>query len=252
LQKAKSFLQRKPSGACGCFVAGTLVWTTQGLVPIEQVRAGDVVLAKDEQSGELVFRLVTNEIVVKQTALLDVTLEQDGRGVALRTTDEHPFWVEGQGWRRADSLQPGQTVQTVGGTATVLALSFTGERTTVYNISVDGHPNYFVGPDGVWVHNCNLRWSPDRAAHVRLHNSDNLNKKVHGVFYDDGVLVTESAFARAQQQGLTPRPTGELDVPMGRIVGWEGGSQGTKAALDKVRIVINPQTFEVITAYPIK
>jgi hypothetical protein len=65
-------------------------------------------------------------------------------------------------------------------------------------------------------------------------------------------VVTESAFARAQQQGLTPRPTGELDVPMGRIVGWEGGSQGTKAALDKVRIVINPQTFEVITAYPIK
>jgi hypothetical protein len=54
---------------------------------------------------------------------------------------------------RADSLAPGSVVDTLGGPAMVLALSFTGERTTVHNISVAGNPNYFVGPDGVWVHN---------------------------------------------------------------------------------------------------
>jgi hypothetical protein len=106
---------------------------------------------------QLIFRPVTNEIVVRQTALLDVMLEQDGRGLSLRTTDEHPFWVEGRGWMRADSLVPGSMVDTLGGPATVLALSFTGERTTVHNISVAGNPNYFVGPDGMWVHNCTPR-----------------------------------------------------------------------------------------------
>jgi hypothetical protein len=121
-------LQRKPSGACGCFVAGTLVWTTQGLVPIEQVRAGDVVLAKNEQTGELVLRMVTAEIVVRQAALLDVTVQQGLHESTLRTTDEHPFWVASRGWTRADSLVPGDVVKTLGGTATVLALSFTGER----------------------------------------------------------------------------------------------------------------------------
>src|SRR5690606_29595384 len=129
-------------------------WTSHGPVPIEQVKVGDLVLAKDEQTGELVFRLVTDAIVTKQAALLDLSLEQEGRAIQLRTTDEHPFWVEGQGWTRADSLSPGTTVETFGGAATVLALSFTGERTTVHNISVEGNPNYFVGADGVWVHNC--------------------------------------------------------------------------------------------------
>jgi hypothetical protein len=59
---------------------------------------------------------------------------------------------------RADSLAPGSVVDTLGGPAMVLALSFTGERTTVHNISVEGNPNYFVGPDGVWVHNCGPTW----------------------------------------------------------------------------------------------
>jgi G:T-mismatch repair DNA endonuclease (very short patch repair protein) len=88
------------------------------------------------------------------------SLEREGREIQLRTTDEHPFWVEGRGWTRADSLVPGSTLDTLGGPAMVLALSFTGERTTVHNISVAGNPNYFVGPDGVWVHNCSWFGSP--------------------------------------------------------------------------------------------
>jgi hypothetical protein len=66
MQKAKDFLRRKPSAACGCFAAGTIVWTSHGAVPIEDVRVGDLVLAKDEQSGELVSRLVTAELVTRQ------------------------------------------------------------------------------------------------------------------------------------------------------------------------------------------
>jgi len=123
------------------------------------------VLTQDESTGGLEVHEVTDEIVIEAAALLDVTLHhQDGAVEVIRTTDEHPFWVESPlvigrksgptGWRRADGLRPGEQVRTLTGTAFIESLSFTGERQTVYNLTVDGQPNYHVGPDGVLVHNC--------------------------------------------------------------------------------------------------
>ncbi len=42
-----------------CFVAGTLVLTAQGLVPIEAVSAGEMVLSRDSATGEQGLREVT-------------------------------------------------------------------------------------------------------------------------------------------------------------------------------------------------
>jgi hypothetical protein len=84
----------------------------------------------------------------------------DGRREVVKTTDEHPFrLVEDSGdtrWVRADALAPGAAVQTFTGTARVESVSYPGGRTTVYNLSVAGSPNFFIGPDGVWVHNCRI------------------------------------------------------------------------------------------------
>ena len=41
-----------------CFVAGTLVHTKEGLVPIEQIRVGDWVLSQPEQKGERAYKRV--------------------------------------------------------------------------------------------------------------------------------------------------------------------------------------------------
>ncbi|MEM3146996.1 MAG: polymorphic toxin-type HINT domain-containing protein [Archaeoglobaceae archaeon] len=41
-----------------CFAAGTLVWTKEGLKPIEQIRFGDWVLSKDPNSGKQEYRQV--------------------------------------------------------------------------------------------------------------------------------------------------------------------------------------------------
>jgi hypothetical protein len=153
---------------CGCFVAATLVWTSSGLVPIEQVQLGDLVLAKDEETGDLILRPVTNQIVTTNAALLVLSIRQGDHDFEIRTTDEHPFWVQGRGWARADSLAPGEAIETLGGPALVRSLSFTGERTTVYNLSVSGEPNYFVGAAGVWVHN--VRCGPKEFA--RKHGLD--------------------------------------------------------------------------------
>ena len=42
-----------------CFAAGTLIHTINGLVPIENIQVGDLVLAKPENGGEQSYKPVT-------------------------------------------------------------------------------------------------------------------------------------------------------------------------------------------------
>ena len=123
-------------------------------VPIEDVRVGDWVYARDAD-GQIVLRQVTDEIVTQDAAQLFLTIEHEGgRFETISTTDEHPFWIEGgRGFVRADELSPGDVLKAATGQSIVQGLSISGERTTVYNLTVDDAHTYLVGPDGVWVHN---------------------------------------------------------------------------------------------------
>ena len=152
---ASDLVRRKPGNTlCGCFASGTVVWTAMGQVPIEDVRVGDWVYARDAD-GQIVLRQVTDEIVTQDAAQLFLTIEHEGgRFETISTTDEHPFWIEGgRGFVRADELSPGDVLKAATGQSIVQGLSISGERTTVYNLTVDDAHTYLVGPDGVWVHN---------------------------------------------------------------------------------------------------
>ena len=52
-------------GPHSCFVAGTPVWTISGLVQIEKIKKGDLVLAQDQDTGELAYKTVV-ETTVRQ------------------------------------------------------------------------------------------------------------------------------------------------------------------------------------------
>jgi hypothetical protein len=80
-----------------CFPAGTLVTTAQGQVPIESVRIGDQALTR---SG---WRPVVDAAPMGAKRLVRVTHENG----TVRATPDHPFWVVGKGWVRADSLRYG-------------------------------------------------------------------------------------------------------------------------------------------------
>lgn len=78
----------------GCFVAGTLVHTKEGLRPIEEIKVGDYVLSKPESgTGELAYKRVTNTFVHENREVFGVSYGVGGKGVLLVTTAEHPFWV---------------------------------------------------------------------------------------------------------------------------------------------------------------
>ncbi len=90
--------------------------------------------------------------------LLDVTLIHDSDRIeTIRTTDDHPFYVVTPGspptWTDARLLRGTDLLATMSGPATVESVRFSSDRATVYNLSVAGTSNYYIGHDGVLVHN---------------------------------------------------------------------------------------------------
>ena len=87
-----------------CFVAGTLVRTLEGYRPIEDIRVGDLVLAWNENTGELGYRRVTNTFILTARAIWKITYED---GTVVETSWNHPFYIDGRGWVMAKDLRVG-------------------------------------------------------------------------------------------------------------------------------------------------
>lgn len=142
----------RPDGQC--FAAGTLVHTEQGPRAIEQVAPGDRVWSRSETTGELALLPVTRRFVTHDQVVERLVFEaEDGALEALVVTLEHPFWSE-RGWVAASALEPGDGVTLLSGEEVVVrGAEVLSERSTVYNFEVDGFHTYFVGEQGLWVHN---------------------------------------------------------------------------------------------------
>ena len=133
-----------------CFVAGTLVVTACGWVPIEEVQAGDWVSARDEVTGEV--RLCEVEETYRNES--PVILELTAGGETLATTPGHPFWVLDHGWKDAGELEVGDHLVNLRGESVVVEdIRRRPVPEAVYNFSVAGLHTYFVGQGGIWVHN---------------------------------------------------------------------------------------------------
>ena len=80
-----------------CFAAGTLVHTDKGLVPIDQIKVGDMVLSRNENNpdGENAYKRVlsTFKSAEKQRIIYQSFITRHGTGY-LFCTEEHPFWAD--------------------------------------------------------------------------------------------------------------------------------------------------------------
>ena len=138
-----------------CFIAGTLVATALGLVPIEQVHPGDRVLSRNDETGEVAYREVEEAFVRHTDALEEIDLAaDDGHAEHITTTPEHPVWIDGKGWTPAHDLRIGdQAIAASGAHLVVVDLRERGADVEVYNFRVADWHTYFVGESNVWVHN---------------------------------------------------------------------------------------------------
>ena len=145
---------RRASRVC-CFEAGTLVQTARGLRPIEHIEVGDLVLSRDEVTGETAYKPVVEVVPGHERILWRVTLVVDGLETAFGTTDDHPWRTSDGRWVTTDRLHEGQLILRAEGVpARVVSIVNTGETAITYNLEVADFHTYFVGEDRIWVHNC--------------------------------------------------------------------------------------------------
>lgn len=115
---------RKP--VVGCFVAGTLVHTKDGLKPIEQIKVGDWVLSRPENPEEgtaTAYKRVSNTFRFENKPVVSLSWFQrpadDPTGEKygglkstfdwVFATPNHPVWVERHGWVAVERLhEPGK------------------------------------------------------------------------------------------------------------------------------------------------
>ena len=166
--KAASKLQQATSGTVYDLIPGDVFLDDDGnRVTVsaiqksdEEVRiwtAGSVspIVFKPEPRGEFVLKKVTN--VFRGVTYEWIHVETSGEVIIC--TREHPYYVEGKGWVEAGNLHPGDELKTVNGTVIVGRVWFEqlDEPQTTYNFEVEGAHNYFVGENGILVHNrCKL------------------------------------------------------------------------------------------------
>ena len=171
-----------------CFVAGTSVLTEAGQVPIEQIKTGDKVWAKNHETGEVALKSVVQTFINETDELVHVFANGD----EIVTTPEHPFYVVNKGWVSAIQLRAGDILVSLNGNLVVLEKiqhEILEAPVTVYNFEVEDFHTYFVGDDGgILVHNtCYSGTSdaPDTQEPNSSYKKLGANNKIRSIAYYD-------------------------------------------------------------------
>jgi hypothetical protein len=139
-------------GGGECFVAGTLVWTAAGPMPIEQVQRGDLVLSQNVETGELAFKPVLRTTTRPAGPIVKFTAGCE----EFQCSGGHVFWVAGEGWRKASDLASGMLLHSVDG-ARPLSSVASGVQAETYNLVVADFATYFVGQQKILSHDFTMR-----------------------------------------------------------------------------------------------
>ena len=134
-----------------CFGAGTLVRTLGGPKVIESIQVGDRLLSQDPNTGSMEFRSVVAVYHNKPASTLRLSIG----GEAIVVTGIHRFWKAGKGWTMARDLKTGDRVRAVGGVVEVQSTE-KSEVQPVFNLEVAENRDYFVGKQGMLVHDNSL------------------------------------------------------------------------------------------------
>ncbi len=139
------------SASLECFGRGTLVHAAGGPRAIETLQTGDRVLSQNTSTGVLSYQPV---MAVHRTASAS-TFRIDLEGDIINATGIHRFWKAGKGWTMARDLKTGDRLRMPGGLVEVRMVE-SGNQQTVYNLDIADNHDFFVGRQGVLVHDSNF------------------------------------------------------------------------------------------------
>jgi hypothetical protein len=166
-----------------CFIAGTTVLTAVGVVAIENIEVGDLVLSYNEETGETEYKEVVQLFSNKASTRTQLSVEaEDGTVDEIVSTPGHKYYLPdntenrnpnevlehtsytglNNKWVSAELLKKGDKVLLAN------ADTLTGkprygivinikteecEEYTTYNFEVEDFHTYYVGENGICVHN---------------------------------------------------------------------------------------------------
>ena len=133
-----------------------MVLTASGLVAIEKIKAGDIVISTNPDTLETAGKTVLETYVRQVDKLVHLTVN----GEEIVTTVDHPFYVQGKGFINAGNLLVDDTLVSVNGEDLSVDDCYIEEcdfPTTVYNFQVEDYHTYFVSQSAVWVHNADYK-----------------------------------------------------------------------------------------------
>jgi hypothetical protein len=124
-------------------------------VAVERLVPGDEVWSRPDNAPEWPCEWkAVEDVFERQAAIWELVVG----GRELATTGEHPFYVRGKGWQKAEEVVAGSELLGKDGEWTVVDVSqLSGRTATVYNCRVAEYHTYFVGGEewgfSVWAHN---------------------------------------------------------------------------------------------------
>jgi len=135
-----------------CFTEHTLIYTKDGYKEIKDIEVGDEVYSENPDTREQGLKRVLNVFVNTTKELIHLKVgEQE-----IKTTANHPFWVEGIGWVDAGDLKPSDRLVMYSGDILEVKEAFVeylDNPIKVYNFEVEDWHTYFVTGYNVFVHN---------------------------------------------------------------------------------------------------
>jgi len=154
------------------FATGTVVRTKEGLVPIEQIKVGDWVLSyPDDQpiskeykvdfNPPQIYKRALQVFVTEKQAVTEFPILNTGTGdiERLTATLNHPIFVLNHGWMTLAAIRARRQLVGVENyrfkNLMLGGLYKDKGLTTVYTIEVEDFHTYYVGNEGMWVHNFN-------------------------------------------------------------------------------------------------
>lgn len=206
-----------------CFTAGTPIQVfvdgKETVKNIEDIRAGDVVLSRDPETGRTSRQKVlsTSERVCQETFVVSLS-NASGRIVEeIEATGEHPFFTP-SGQVDARHLGVGTQIVTRAGPNLVVAKVERKPHPSgvfVYNFAVEGTHTYFVGTagGGAWVHNSDncvkqlefdYNLPPGRATKAAIQTETRATTNATQLNVRQIPLLPQEPFDRLGRYGRTP------------------------------------------------
>jgi hypothetical protein len=150
VKAAKAGIPEDGGGSYGCFVGSTPISTPKGVVPIEAIRAGDLVEGFDPKTNTLgTYSVVATTDPLHNPRHLQIRFASRD----LTCTPNHPILTP-HGFIKAEDLIPGTEICTPNSCERIEEIGEIPGTEPVFNLQVDGARTFVA--NGVVVHNTTI------------------------------------------------------------------------------------------------